>query len=198
MSTVTSPFTAKASNSEGGDYERPPTGSHPAVLIGLIDLGTHGFVYQGERKEARKLLFAWELTAEQNKQGENFVVAADFTWSLGKNANLRKFLEGWTGRGFANDEEFDIGSLLGKSCVVNLTEGQTAKGNKFIEVASATPPMRGLTVPPAKRPIYAFSLAQETSATEDPDIPDWVPYLYGRKVVDEVKASIEWGKLPNF
>ena len=35
------------------------------------------------------------------------VVGQDFTLSMHKKANFRKFLEGWRGKEFQNDEEFD-------------------------------------------------------------------------------------------
>lgn len=197
MSTATTPFRSTATSSEGGDFERPPSGMHPAVLVGLIDLGTHTRTYGGKTWDARKILFAWELTAEKDKDGNNFIVAQDYTWSLNKKANLRSVIEGWIGRGLRDDEEYDFGQLLGQACIVNLTEGLTAGGKKFTEIASASPVMRGMTVPPKTVTLYAFCLAEEKSSLDDPPIPSWVPLMYGRKVVDEIKASHEWAALPN-
>ena len=70
----------KASSTEGGDFELPPSGSYPAVLIGLIDLGTHDREYNGKTDEVHKLLFVWELVTESKADGDNFVVIKDFTF----------------------------------------------------------------------------------------------------------------------
>ena len=118
--------------------------------------------------------------------------------TLNTKANLRKFLEGWQGRALKDDEEFDFATLLGSPCVLNLSEGLTGSGKKFVEVASAARPMKGLNVPPPSNAVFAFSLDAETSSASDPVLPDWMPMIYGRKVVDDIKASEEWGKLPGF
>ncbi len=200
MPVTTTSFKMKASSSEG-DYELPPTGQQPAVLIGLIDLGTHSRTFgagaNAKTTTTRKLLFVWELVAETSSKGEQFVVAQDFTWSLNQKANLRKFLEGWIGRSLKEEEEYDFALLLGQPCVLNLSEGQTGNGKKFVEVASAAKPMRGLNVPPASNAVFAFSIDAQTN-NAPPDLPDWVPPIYGRKVIDDITASEEWGRLAPF
>ncbi len=196
MPATATSFRMKASSSEG-EYELPPTGQQPAVLIGLIDLGTHTRTFNGKSSTNRKLLFVWELVAETSSKGDQFVVGQDFTWSLNAKANLRKFLEGWIGRSLKEDEEFDFAMLLGQACVLNLSEGMTGGGKKFVEVASAAKPMKGLTVPPASNAVFAFSIDAQTN-NAPPDLPEWTPMIYGRKVIDDIVASEEWGKLPPF
>ena len=46
----------------------------PAVLVGLIDLGTTENTYQGKTSDRHKILFVWELTAEHDSHGSNFLV----------------------------------------------------------------------------------------------------------------------------
>src|SRR4051812_15651725 len=120
--TVPSPWTAKANNSEGGDFELPPGGMYPAVLVSLIDLGTHERTFNGQTTEARKLFFVWELTGEFDSKGQPFIVAQDYTWSLHKKAKLRAMIEEWRGKGMSDEEEFDLISLLGKPCMLTLSE----------------------------------------------------------------------------
>jgi hypothetical protein len=164
----------------------------------LIDLGTHDHTYNGKTSEAHKILLVWELTAEKMTSGETFLVARDFTWSLNKKAKLREFLEGWLGRAIADGEELDLDMMVGRPCVVNLSEGVSGAGKKFVEVAGCGPPLRGLTIPPATvRPIL-YCLAEQTSCSDDPPNPERVPFLYGRRVADEIKNSKEWAKLPPF
>ena len=187
-------FGATASNKEGGDYERPPVGMHAAYLVSLIDLGTHDSVYQGKTTEARKIFFVWELTDEKNKEDENFVVGTEFRLTLGKNSNLRPFLEGWIGKAFQDGEEYNPLELVGHPCVLTLTEGVSAAGKKFIEVASCAKPMKNTTVPPPTRMSYVFDLDTK-SDDSDPGIPEWIPFSFGKKITEVIKASKEWGSL---
>ena len=191
-------FKTKATSGDGGDFELPPAGTHPAMLIGLIDLGTHESNYGGKKTDRHKILFIWELTAEANSQGQNFLIMQDYTWSLNAKAGLRKIVEGFRGKSLADNEEYDLAEMLGKPSMINISEGLSGNGKKFMEVVSVSPPMRGLTVPPATREIYAFVFGLINSTLDAIEIPAWVPKLYGRNVIDDIKASKEYAKLPNF
>ncbi len=196
MSTV---WETETTNGEGGDYEVPPSGSHPAYCIGLIDLGTHDQTFNNETKPVHKILIVWELTAEHQQNGETFIVHRDFNWSLntGK-AKLRQFLEAWQGRTFNEGEKIDLASFVKQPCVLSLSEGLSAKQKKFVEIASCSKPMRGLTVPPMTVPPILFSIAEHRDPRVDPPIPDCIPPLYGRKIIDEIKKSKEWAAMPPF
>ena len=193
-----SAFATKATSNEGGNFELPPGGSYPAVLIGLVDLGTHTDTFNNEAKDSRKIMFVWELTSEHQENGETFVVGQAYTWSLNKKAKLRPMIEGWTGKVLSDSEEFDPLTLMGRTCVVNLTEGETGAGKKFVNVTSVTPPMKGLTVPPSTREQFVFHLSMINSALDPLPIPEWCPRVYGTEVVAKIKASHEFQKLPNF
>lgn len=196
MSTGTMDFRTKAISGEG-DFEMPPPGTHPAILVGLIDLGTHASTFD-PTKTRHKILFIWELTAEADSKGQNFLVLSDYTWSLNSKAALRSIVEGFKGKSLADGEEYDLGLMLGQPCMINLKEGTSAKGKSFMEVSSVSPPMRGLTVPPATHTPFGFLLSMINSTIDAIDIPAWVPKLYGRNVVDEIKVSHEYAKLPSF
>lgn len=200
MSTGTAipSFKTTAKNSEGGDWEMPPAGAHPAILVGLIDLGTTENTYQGKTSDRHKILLVWELTNESDSKGVNFLVAQDYTWSLGKKAALRPIVEGFRGKALADQEEFDPAVMLGQPSMINLTEGVSGNGKRFMEVAAVSPPMKGLTVAPATREITVFHLGSIHSTKDDLDIPGWIPLLYGRTVTDDIKKSKEYEALPAF
>jgi hypothetical protein len=202
MSTGTaaapSPWTAKASNSEGGDFELPAGGMYPAVLVSLIDLGTHERTFNNQTTENRKLFFVWELTAECDSKGQPFIVAQDYTWSLHKKAKLRAMVEAWRGKAMNDDEELDLISLLGKPCMLTLAEGETSSKKKYVEVSAVSNPPKGLTVPPASKTLFAFNLSFIGSTKDDLGIPDWIPPIYGRDITDEIKKSKEYGNLPPY
>lgn len=199
MSTGTAvSFKTKASSGEGGDYELPPAGSHPAILIGLVDLGTRDNTYNGKTSKRHKIMLIWELTAENDSKGQNFVVSADFTWSLNSKAGLRTIVEGFRGKALADNEEFDIATMLGAPVMISLSEGVSGGGKKFIDVASVGRPPKGLAVPPATHETYLFHWGAIGSTKDDFDLPDWMPRLYGRMVADDLKTSDEYEALPVF
>lgn len=198
MSMVASPFAIKANSGEGGNFELPESGLHPAVLVGLIDLGTHTREFGGEKTNQHRLYLCWELTAEHDSNGQPFIVGQDYTFSLNKKAKLRAIVEGYLGRSLADGEEFDPMIMVGNPCLLNLKDGVSGSGKKFVEVASIGKPMKGQTVPPATKEFAVFSLTSINSTLDPIEIPAWVPPIYGRAVLDEVKKSHEYSKLPNF
>lgn len=195
--TATNPWKVKASSGEG-DFELPPGGGYPACLVGLIDLGTHDKAFGGKTTQQHSIYLVFELTGEFDSKGNTFKVAKDFTLSLNPKAKLRPFVEGWLGRKFAESEEIDLLSLINRNGVVNLAEGVSGGGTRYVDVASVNPPMKGLVVPPRTVEPVVFSLEGLTSSADESPIPAWVPRLYGRTVADEIKASHEWGQLPGF
>ena len=196
--TMTSPWGTKVNNSEGGDYERPPTGSIPATCVALIDMGTHRETYGDKENISHKVLLAWELSGEAKKDGTPFVVIEEYTWSLGKKANLRAVVEGWISRTLKEDEIFPLIELLGKSCVLSLTEGLSRAGKKFVAVNNVSAPMKGLTIEKPTLELFSFNLSEIGSTLDELNIPTWIPYLMGKPVTDKIKASSEYQSLPNF
>jgi hypothetical protein len=191
-------FTATVSASEGKKYEKPPAGVHAAVLIGLFDLGTHSRTYSdGKTKRNRKLFFVWELTAEADSKGENFVVGCDFTWSLHDKANLRKFVESWIGEAIPKGGKIDLDDFLDKPCLITLMNNDLGNNKTVVDVVGIAPPMRGLPVPPASRGVATFLMSDIESQASLIDLPDWVPRLYGREIREEIKASEEWRAMPD-
>src|SRR5579859_3411511 len=106
----------------GGDFEIPPAGNHPAVLIAMIDLGTHTEDFQGKQTEAHKVFLVWELTEEKCAgYNRNHVIGRDYTLSLHEKAGLRKMLEGWRGRKYNTGEEINVSKVLGQPCFLNVS-----------------------------------------------------------------------------
>ena len=114
-------------NSGGGDFEQPPTGTHVARCVRLIDLGTQTSEFQGQPKIRREVIIAWELPEELMSEGDfagqPFMVSKFYTLSLHEKANLRADLVNWRGRDFNETEleGFDLRTILGHLCQVVLT-----------------------------------------------------------------------------
>jgi len=195
MATMQDPFVVTASSSEGGEFERPAAGMYPAMLVAVVDLGTHTRVFNGESKKQRKIFLAWDLTEERDTKGQTFIVGQDYTFSLNPKAKFRGLVEGWTGKALPDGTQFNITELVGKPCLVNIAEGVSGSGKKFSEISSVAQPMRGMKVVETERIPFVFSVSMLNSSLDDPAVPDWLPRIYGRTVVDEIKASDEFGAL---
>lgn len=114
----------------GGQFEKPPIGSHLAICYGLIDLGTQIRTFNERTTENREVRILWELplTLMEGKYNEEhkdkpFSISRKFTMSLHPKSNLYKFVNGWRGRTLTNEEAvaFEPKKLLGLPCRVNLT-----------------------------------------------------------------------------
>ena len=139
-----------------------PTGSFPAICVDAIDAGWYppGPVATDPTWIRKvKLRFYYEVVVDDafgdDDAGEGQVVAADLrhtasigtgesqgfyadlftTASIGKKSNLGKFLEAWRGTPFTDKERegFDLDSLLGQRCIINVVPGNAG----YVNVTSA-------------------------------------------------------------
>jgi hypothetical protein len=200
-----SSMTATATTATDKQYEIPPSGQQAAVLIGVIDLGTHEQESQandGTKSfwDRRSVLLVWELTdcKMTGMKNQNHVIAQEYTVSFSNKANLRKLIEGWSGNKFKDGDQFDVETLLvpkpgakpvGKPCVVNVVHGKTAKNKDYAKVDGVAKPMKGVTIPPAQNEPLVFDILDPKQ-----EIPAalWIPFVYGAKHSDLIKSSKEW------
>jgi len=85
--------------------ENPPEGKYDAVLMGVVDLGTHEDTYQGVSRTKHELQLTWELCGSQMSDGRPFVVSKNYTCTNGQfgmyfaaTSNIFKMLKTWTGK----------------------------------------------------------------------------------------------------
>ena len=135
------------------DFKQCPAGSHVAICNAVVDLGLQPgsdayptpkhqvyvrFEIPGERITYKK--------DDAETEGP-MSIGRTFTAPMNEKANLRLFIEGWFGKKFPGDEaaaNFDVKSLLGKKCLLNVTH--TSKGGKtYANLAGAMPLPKGLT-----------------------------------------------------
>lgn len=148
------------SDSGSTSFEQPPTGSHAARCIAIIDLGTQRSTYEGEAQIKRQVIVRWELPTELittgDFAGKPFTVSKFYTASLHEKAGLRKDLASWRGRDFTPEElkGFDLKSVLGKACM--LAVGMSEKGKAKVTSVMGLP--KGMAVPSQITPNFHFSL----------------------------------------
>lgn len=174
----------KAPISAGADFKPAPSGAHPAILIQLVDLGTQESVHNGETKQLRKLRMVFELHSDEAVTDDNkpMIVGRDFTLSSHEKANLRKFIEGWRGQAFTEEEaaEFDYEVMLDKPCILNITHDKAQNGKVYANINSAMKLMKGMTPPERVNPLVYFYMGTEESqyAEYRPDVfnafPQWL------------------------
>jgi hypothetical protein len=199
-SIMSAPWKQKATKAGGGEFEIPEAGSHPAVCIGLIDLGTHTETFKDKQKgterkvDLRKVLIVWELTDQPmtGMKNVNHVIGRDFNVTFSDKSALRKMVEAWGGKKFKEDEEFDLSKLLGKPGMVTVSHGEgKTSGKAYAKFEAIAPVPKNMTVPPAQRKPVQWSVTDD-----DALLPDWLPYIYGEPAVDwitrchEVKGNL--------
>jgi hypothetical protein len=106
--------------------------------VDVVDLG---LVETGFGPQV-KIKIVWQL-AENSKKGYRFLVSGRFTPSLHKKSKLRPILESWRGKAFtpAEEKKFDIESVLGKNCELNITHNVTDDG-VWANVVAVLPPAK--------------------------------------------------------
>ena len=148
------------SDSGGTSFEQPPTGTHSARCISIIDIGTQRSTYEGEVQIKHQFIVRWELSNELMTSGESagkpFTVSKFYTASLHEKAALRKDLSAWRGRDFTAEElkGFDLQTILGKPCM--LAVGLSEKGKAKVTSVMGLP--KGMQVPAQVNPNFHFSL----------------------------------------
>jgi hypothetical protein len=165
-----------------------------------VDLGTKDSVYQGETKKKRRLFFVWELTAEADSEGRNFVVGQDYTYSLKGEAKLKEVVKGFRNKAVQPGEEYEFADMLLKPVMVGVGEGLSKAGKKFVSVTGLSQPPKGFAVPPATYTPFMFHW-DAVSSTKDVDgleVPDWMPRIYGVPLVEELKTADQYGNLSPF
>jgi hypothetical protein len=148
----------KAPKKEGGDFEIAPAGNHIARVYRIINLGNVPYTYQGQEKRGPKIRVYFELCneiVEYEKDGQKvtrpFSVSEEYTLSMHSKAILRKIVEGIVGN--MKDEEaweFDIETILGKACLLNVVHNKSKDGQKeYANVAGTSPIPKGMGDAPA-------------------------------------------------
>lgn len=136
----------------------PPTGTHIARCVGLIQIGTIKTEYMGEEKWLEKIRLTFELPQKLHafKEGEPkkpFVVSKECTLSLGDKSVLYPIVRGIFGD-IPEDvrNSFDIEEILGKACLITITH-EESKNGRYAQLVSTSPLMEGMEVPEAINPI---------------------------------------------
>lgn len=170
-----------ATNSGGGDYTPVDAGTYPARCYSMIHIGTVKENILGTEKILNKVRLTWELPTElkEFKQGDGekpYVISKDFTLSMHEKATLRKFLEGWRGKSFSEDEAkcFDITVLLGKPCMLSVIHKKGKNNNTYAEIASCLALPKGFVCPDQINATLELNYTDHWSDKEFSKLPQFI------------------------
>jgi hypothetical protein len=102
-----------------------------------------------------------ELKIFNPENGEQpCVIDKEFSLSLHEKSTLRRYLQGWRGKAFTDDEAeaFDITKLLGVPCMLNVIHKPSAKDPTKIyqEIDAISPMPKGLVCPAQVNETFVF------------------------------------------
>jgi hypothetical protein len=178
----------KGSGGGGDDRPLPPAGEdQSAVLVALVDLGTHLNTYGGQETWKRKVFLVWELVEVPGR----LLAHKDFTLSLHEAALLRQFVDSWKSVPLQDDEDFDVSKLVGQPCLLDIIHKKSKDGSKtFHDVKAAKKPIfRGQKVKIAAPEHKPFCWHLDDGG--EGKLPDWLPWLYGRSITEWIQDSKE-------
>ena len=119
----------------GGDFKPAPAGAHAATCVDVIDHGMLTVTYLGKTRTQHKITIAWQIDVamENNKP---YLIRRKYTASLHEKSSLRRDLESWRGKPFsaAELEAFDLESLIGVGCLLNVIHNDSLSGSTYANV----------------------------------------------------------------
>lgn len=179
-----------ATNESNSSYTPVAAGLYPARCYSMVHIGTVLGEFQGEQKLMNKVRVTWELPTEKKvfkeENGEQpYVISKEFTLSMHEKATLRKFLEGWRGKQFTEDEakSFDVTVLLGKPCMISVIHKTSKNGKTYAEINSVSAVPKGFAVPEQVNPSFEFNYDPFDEAKFN-NLPDFLK--------EKMKASKEY------
>jgi hypothetical protein len=186
--------------SSGGDFTPVPPGLHLARCYRIVDLGTQQSEYMGEIKHQRKIMLGWELHGKDDEgnelvtnNGNPLAIFKNYTLSWNDKANLRIDLQGWRNKPFSEDEmrRFDISSVLGAWCMLNVVQRPGKSGKMYSNVGSIAPVpavVKQAGFPQAVNPNQLFRLAE-------PDLELFE--TFGKGLKEKIQSAPEWQAFEN-
>lgn len=181
-----------------GNFESTPPGSHLARCYRIVDLGTQKSEYLGQVKYLHKIMLGWEIFAEKDdgtpllmRDGRPFAIFKNYTMSWSDKATLRKDLQSWRGKPFSQEEmrRFDLKTILGVHCMLNVIERQGADGKTYVNVDSITPVpqvIRKAGLPDGVNKLELFNLSEPNMEMFEG---------FSEHLKKKIESSPEWQKL---
>jgi len=127
---------------EGVKREKPMLGMHNAICCFVEDIGTQMMKTIYGNKLQHKVVIVWEIDENMKEgkyAGKPFMVSKIYTFTLFQKGNLSKDLESWFSKKMSDktrNEGFDLKTLIGRKCQINLIESDDGE---YINIGSVLP-----------------------------------------------------------
>ena len=167
------------------------TGSHVAICVSVIDIGTQISTYQGISKPQKKIILTWEIASEiinVNGVDKPKVISREYTRSLAESSTLRAHLEAWRGKAFTATELecFDLVNVLGAPCMLGVSHA--TKGDRtFANIQAIMPVIKNIKIPDLYNDLLYFDLEDDTWESKYENLPVWLQ--------NKISQSLEYKKL---
>lgn len=166
-----------------------PGGTYIGTCVHAIDIGEQLVKYKETERYNNQVVLCFEITGqtvEIDGKQEPRVLSRTFTVSMGANSGLRKFVGGWLGQKF-NDDNFgdlDTNDLVGLTAMLSvvLTED---KQYSNIDAAMQIPQGLPIQIPTPKSPLIRFDMEPWDQAAFEA-LPEWAQ--------ERIKKSTDWAK----
>ena len=130
------------------DIQLIQSGPQPAVIAGVVDLGSHMESYLGNAPKEMRKIFLWfeypQLKQRFYEEDETFkssTIMLECALAVNDKAKLRKVIEAVCGRGLSDQEaySFDITKILGARILTNVNHKQKKDGGYKEEITAFMP-----------------------------------------------------------
>lgn len=125
--------------------EAPPPhdeGQFAAICVDVIDLGLNVEKF-GEQPAELKDKTVLVFRTEAGENGHPREIAQEFTTSMGKKSNMRKFLESWRGKPYTDEEArkngIPLDKLDGVGALLTIAHKTSQKGNAYAVIQAIVP-----------------------------------------------------------
>ena len=167
------------------NFEKATPGMVDAICIAVADIGTQMTRFNEVEKPQHQVMICWkiaQLMQEGERAGENFIMCKRYHYTLDARSTLSKDMESWFARKISDEVRnagFDLETLVGKKCTLNLMESQNGS---YTNINSVLPAMG--------------SNVMAVSDTELP--PKAIAKAIERSVEHQAKAANDFGQSDPF
>lgn len=142
------------------NFSKLPAGAYPAILTGVIEIGTQVTMYQGEEREKETLLLVWEVSKSKT-DGKPFVLSQRLTNTLNPKGQLYKTLCSIMRKKLTAEDcdNLVIGNLLDSRCLLTVTIEESGSVSTYNKIVSVSPLPDGVCCNPRVGNLIEFGLS---------------------------------------